>query len=393
MRVSRIAQLGIAGAAAFVAGWTSMTAPSGDYARLGLANPNNAAPFIDAVLRGDLAGAVHDQPVMGLTSLVVRLPFAGLGRLIDGRLLEYRLGALVCALALAVIAVALAVTGLRRGLWVGAISAAALLLFNLNLTGAISAGHPEELLGAGLATAAVAAAATRRPTAAGILLGAAVGTKPWALLAAVPVLLASVDIRRTIVAAAAAGAIALAPLPALSPGRFVEVNQALGATRRVYGQSAWSLVAVRIHRIVQLGSGEHRRISVALLPGGLNRGRAGLVVLPLAAGLGLLLKHRRPLALPHALALLAFLLLARTMLDPANLRYYAIPFLTAMAVWEGLHWNRLPLVGMCATTCLWLSFRGAGTGSTGETAFFLLWSSVLAVWLWRATTRSPATCS
>src|SRR4051794_26597682 len=51
----------------------------GDYTHRGAAtNTDNAAPVIDALLRGDLAGVPASQPVMGPVSVALRLPFAAL---------------------------------------------------------------------------------------------------------------------------------------------------------------------------------------------------------------------------------------------------------------------------------------------------------------------------
>src|SRR5579875_2892064 len=66
---------------------------------------------------------------------------------------------------------------------------------------ALEAGHPEELLGAALLLAAVLCALRGRPLATGALLGLAIGSKEWAVVAVGP-LLATVASRRGLAAAA-----------------------------------------------------------------------------------------------------------------------------------------------------------------------------------------------
>src|SRR5207302_1113379 len=57
-------------------------------------------------------------------------------------------------------------------------------------------GHPEELLGAAMCAGALLLAARGRSLAAGVLLGLAIATKQWAVLAFVPTLLAAREARR-----------------------------------------------------------------------------------------------------------------------------------------------------------------------------------------------------
>ena len=61
----------------------------------------DAAPGIDALARLDLGGFLRAAPLMGPVSLVVRAPFAALAG--GDQLLAYRLGALPCLAAMAVL--------------------------------------------------------------------------------------------------------------------------------------------------------------------------------------------------------------------------------------------------------------------------------------------------
>ena len=90
--------LGIALAAAFV----SAGPPLGvDYAGPSWIGTNAAGPSIEALAHGRLHAFFAEQPMMGAFSLVLRAPFLAFADLLGGKLLmEYRLGAFPCVLAL-----------------------------------------------------------------------------------------------------------------------------------------------------------------------------------------------------------------------------------------------------------------------------------------------------
>ncbi len=147
-----------------------------------------------------------------------------------GELAVYRLVALPCLLAVAALAVWLAadMRALGRSTLARAIAVGVCLANPLTLR-ALELGHPEDLLGGVLCVAAVLFALRGRPLWAGLLLGAAIANKEWALLAVGPVLLA-LPSRRVLcltMAAAAMGAV-LAPAGARARGQFPR----LGARHR-----------------------------------------------------------------------------------------------------------------------------------------------------------------
>ncbi|MDQ3936797.1 MAG: hypothetical protein M3340_19435, partial [Actinomycetota bacterium] len=72
---------------------------------VGLDYPEDAGPAIDALASGDVGGFLEKQPAMGVVSLVLRAPLAALA---GGDVAAYRLGALVCILAAAAVAVVVA---------------------------------------------------------------------------------------------------------------------------------------------------------------------------------------------------------------------------------------------------------------------------------------------
>jgi hypothetical protein len=186
-----------------------------------------AAP-IHALATGHLHGFVATQPVMGPTSLLVRAPFAALGiQLTGGTATDlYRLGAFPCLLAAGLLAVYL-FTRMRRLSRRPLALALVPLLVALNplTTKALRFGHPEEILAATLCVAAILAAARRHWLIAGILLGAGVATKQWALLAAVPVIAVAGEERaRTAIAAATTAALLVIPMAAGDLQRFIDAN-------------------------------------------------------------------------------------------------------------------------------------------------------------------------
>src|ERR1700676_3142606 len=76
--------------------WSTPT--SGDYWPGGqVLGDSNPAPAIEALAHGHLGAFVANQPVMGLVSLLLRLPAAAVAHAKPGHpLLEYRLGVVLC---------------------------------------------------------------------------------------------------------------------------------------------------------------------------------------------------------------------------------------------------------------------------------------------------------
>ncbi|MGZ4286847.1 MAG: hypothetical protein ACXVW5_21845 [Solirubrobacteraceae bacterium] len=149
---------------------------------------DDPVPALSALAHGQVLVAAHSQPLMSLTSILLRLPFVVLGSLFGaGTLASYRLGVFACGLVAGVVAVAVVEFARARGrsALIAALIAA-LIVINPVTIGLERAGHPEGLLGGALWLAAVLAAISDRPLLAGAMLGLAIGTKQWAVLAAVP---------------------------------------------------------------------------------------------------------------------------------------------------------------------------------------------------------------
>jgi hypothetical protein len=361
-------------ALAVAAAVVALAQPSlGDYTHVAPTNADNAAPVIDAVLRGDMARVPAVQPVMGPVSVALRLPFAALGRALGDRQLEYWLGGVACLWALAALAILLAVRVRRRdgGLTAPAVVVLVLVANPLTLA-ALDAGHPEELLAGALATAAVMAAAADRPRLTGLLLGLALATKPWAALA-VPVVFAALPRGRRRSAMLLAGGTALlllAPLAAADPHRFFGGSRELTESMRVYPASAWWPLANDV------------AANAWSMPLGLTRSAGQLLAAAIAGAAGLAaIRRGRALSLEGALALLAGVMLARCVVDPLNLAYYAIPFIIALVAWESAQRRGLPVVSLSASVLAWATGLHPVANPALACALYLAWSVPLAVFL------------
>jgi hypothetical protein len=373
--------------------------PMGDYTSAGLSNPDNAAPAIGALVGGHPGRAIDVQPVMGPVSLVLRWPFAALGHALGDRQLEYWFGAAACLWVLALLAgwLALRARALSRERLAGP-AVALLLLANPVTLAALSAGHPEELLAAALAVAAVLAAARDRAALTGVLLALGVATKPWAALAGpVALLVLSRGHARAVVTGAVLTALLLVPLTLANPDRTLGGARDLGKEARVYAPSAWWPVAER-HPVMRV-EGAGRIPDAAALPAGLTRSAGQLAIAALTLALVLAyMRRRRPVTLADGLALLAGLMLARCLLDPVNLFYYGVPFVVALVAWETHARRGVPLVSIAAGAALWLTAGHPGANRDLMCALYLAWSVPLAAWLcarparlrWRLGSPRPA---
>lgn len=356
--------------------------PMGDYADPVGGNLDNAAPALGALIEGDVGHAIDVQPIMGPVSLVLRWPFAAAGNAIGDRQLEYAFGATACLWVLVLLAgwLALRTHRVSRERLAGPV-VVLLLVANPVTLEALSAGHPEEIVTAALATAAVIAAGRDRAGLAGLLLGLAVATKPWAALAGPVVLLVLArGYMRTVAIAALTALALLGPMVALNPDRAQAGAEVLREQTRVNVASVWWPVAEQ--RPVTHVSGGAELPDVAVMPGGLTRSAGqlaiGLLTLALAFAYA---RRRRPVELADGLALLAGLMLARGLLDPFNLLYYAVPFVVALVAWEALARRGVPVVSIAACIALWATVGHPAENRDLANALYLAWSLPLAGWL------------
>jgi hypothetical protein len=357
-------------------------------------------------VHGHLTDFLRGIPVYG-GSLVLRAPFALLTDLWGGgELAVYRMVALPCLLAAAALGVWLVADMRRRGRAPLARAVAlALCVANPLTLSALEVGHPEELLGGALCVAAVLLAARGRAAWAGLLLGAAVANKEWALLALLPVLLALPSRRLPCLLLASAVASAI-----LAPAALVHAGGFLAATRATATPSSsifqpWQIWWFLGHHgaIVRgtfgrvkpgyrtgpswAGELSHPLVVAVMLPLGGRlwwrkragaRARGGRFVGP-----GSAVGRRVVLAEREALLLLVLLLLARCMLDTWDTAYYALPFLLALTAWECRGERGLPALALTASALAWIDFQWLPYHASpdAQAACFLLWTLPLATGL------------
>ncbi len=201
-------------------------------------------------------------------------------------------------------------------------------------------GHPEEVLAATLATAAVLAAIRGRNGLTWLLLGLAVGTKQWALLAAPCVLLALPE--RRIATAVKAGALALAlsaTLPLARPGAFAQADSAVGGIGFTDPFSLWWPVGPRsIPAHAAFAPTAH------LLPFGITRSVAAAFGLVSRFGALWLYWSRSSDGPPSQPAGAAGVLRPGPLSDrPDPLQYNFVALLIPLAAWEAVELGRLPV--------------------------------------------------
>jgi hypothetical protein len=344
--------------------------------------PLDAGPTLDALTSGHVWRAIENQPLMGSFSILLRAPFVAVTHAAGGDAsLRYQAGAVPCLAVAGLLSVAL---GRWRGEQPGPRGVRVLIVLiavaNSASAAAISFGHPEEALGAALAVAAVALAWQEHPTAAAIMLGLALATKQWAVLAIAPTLLAAPSrqrLRLAVLAGSLAAALTL-PLVVANLGAFGRVSrQAAGAGSLVNHATWWFWVGTPFPH--WLSSSVHPAIALSAVP---------FALISLRRGRG----HR------DALPILALAFLMRCVLDPANNEYYHLPLLLALLAWEALERRLIPYVTLLTAACLFVTFRYV-TAASGTTlsVVYVTWTTALVLYLlgaldllpWKARRRSP----
>jgi hypothetical protein len=331
---------------------------AGDY---GVTRPvagDNAAPGIEALLHGSVAGYLAHQPLIGLTTILLRLPLAALGSALGGDdLMIYKFGALACMLPLALAAAWLiAAPGLPLRLRLLRLLTVVAVIQSPILRAAVQTGHPEDLVAAVLATASVVAATRGHARWAAVLLGLSIGEKEWAVIAVVPVMIALPGRRREVGAIAAALVVLLSGIVWLGdPAAF---EQALHAERAMFLSPVSLLwpIATPVH----LAGGGYLKVARPI-PWGLTRTGASSAQLAAAAVLGgaWYLRVRRRGASCNPICLLALLGAMRCICDTQALPYYWLAMLIPVATWESTE-NRVPVATLCLSLMVWVLFGAMG---------------------------------
>ncbi len=344
-----------------------------------------AAPAMKALSAGDVSGFLEQAPAYG-GSLILRAPFAlAASALGGGELAVFRAVSIPCLVAGAILALVLAGRMLRSGRAHGACVLVVLLAAaNPIAIKALEIGHPEELLCAALAICAVLAAARERVLLAAVLLGLAIASKAWAVLAIGPVLLALPG--RRLLALAVAGTVCaaiVAPLMLAGSGDAVVHGARMTGGIFTPWQVWWPLGDVTNIGVDGSFHAGARAAPVWLQQ--LTHPLIALLVVPLSL---LYWRRNRGDLAPrpeHVLGLLALLLLLRCILDPWNTSYYELPFLLALLSWEALcRPSRPPVLTLAATAATWVTFVSLRNADPDLLcAVMLAWSLPLAAWLAR----------
>jgi hypothetical protein len=258
-----------------------------------------------------------------------------------------------------------------------------LIAVNPLTTKALRFGHPEELLASALCVGAVLAAGRKRPIVAGVLLGAAVATKQWALLAVLPVLAAAAEERgRIALAAAGTAALFIVPMAAGDFHRLVQANH--GAGVGIGGVMPTSIWFGFGRDVTVLIGANGATTPPRALPAALGAVSHPLILVSGAALAVGWWRYRRDGAQPEdALLLLALIMLVRCVLDPISNSYYHLPFLMSLAAWEGLRRRGAPVLSLSAALLIgitiWLANGGIGLAELNR--FYLAWALPLAAGL------------
>ena len=244
-------------------------------------------------------------------------------------------------------------------------------------------GHPEEVVGAVLCVGAMLAAVRGRPAVAGVLVGLAVASKPWAVVAVLPVLLAR-DARRVRCALLAAAACVAVLGPLLIWGTAAHtVGDAARNDTTIF--QPWQLFwffgkhTGPIQRIIGERVGYRASVPWA-------QAVSHPAVVLVAVGLALAWWPRRRPA--DALALLALVGLTRCLLDTWNTDYYGVPFLFALAAHEVVGRGRAPRATLVVTLAFWVTIELL-PGPDAQTAGYLAVAGTTWVCL-ALTTYAPA---
>ncbi len=321
---------------------------------------------------------------MGLTSILLRLPAVMIAHAAGANTAgEYRAGALMCFVAAALVCIWLAWYALEAGV-AGSAVAALLVLFAAAIVWSRAAffGHPEEPLAAALAIAAVVQAHRGRWLAAGILLGLAIGTKEWALLAAPAVAFAgSADVwRRMAVPAVVVTALMIAPFLIGNPTAFRAAHEAARAGQEHTNTPANIWFRFGHKELVAQDAGG---TAYAIYPSDFVGRNARPLVFLICLLTAPLYFRRHGFGSLEVLGLVAFLFLLRVVLDTQTFSYHHVPMLMAVAAWEVIARRRFPFVAIAAAAAFQLTARVVAPDLSADAfnALYLAWTLPLAAYL------------
>jgi hypothetical protein len=341
--------IAVAAASAFLA---STASSMGDW-------DADAAPAVHALAAGEVGAYLNAEALMGPFATLVQAPFVALSN--ASGVTAYKWASFPCLLSVGLLGLYLAGIARRRG--ASRVTQALIALFcllNPITFEALDLGHPEELLTAALAVAAIAAAAEKRFRTTALLLGLAIASKQWAVIGILPALLVLPTRRlRTGLLAVAVAAALFLPAIVASPSSFLGVQgEAAGTGRVVTPWSAWYPFSSSQTEVYAVG-GERLVAHVENAPSLADPIAHPLIVLlALAVPLAIARRRRLPITIADGFALLALLALLRCALDPVDNLYYHAPLLLAFVGWDAFSAQGLPLRSLLATTVAWVFWHG-----------------------------------
>jgi hypothetical protein len=335
-----------------------------------------ALPAFGALSHGHIGLFLDRCPAYG-GSMILRAPLALLPSLWGGGSLNiFQAVSAPAVLALSLFALLLWNAAARRGVKRAGWMALLLVMLNPLAYVALRIGHPEEILVACACIAAAIAAGRGRPGLAGALFGGAVASKPWAIVAAGPLLLALEQGRiRFLAFAGAVGTSIVAPL-VLHGGASVTATATVAHSTGTVANpwQVWWFLGNHVGP-VHRGFG-HVYYDYRTEPGWVATISHPVVVAVPAFVCALRYRTLRGRAWHDVLLLLAAVFFARCLLDTWNHHYYAFPAVLALGSWEVLARHRAPLAAWALTILNFLtiavlpSFATADVGS----AVYLAWS-------------------
>jgi len=318
---------------------------------------SDTAPAVHALAAGDVGSYLSAKAMMGPFATLVQAPFVALSA--ASGLVAYQWAVFPCLLAAGLLGLYLARIAARRGAGLTTqVLLAAFCLLNPLTFEALENGHPEEILTAALVVGALAAAGEKKPWRTAILLGLAIASKQWAVVAILPALmvLPAHRLRVGIGAAAVAGLLILPGLAA-APSSFVHVQtQAAGTGRVVTPWSVWYPLASPRTEVFEV-DGERLVAHAKDAPSLADPVSHPLIVLlTLVLPLAVAWRQGLPLSPSDGFALLALLALLRCVLDPVDNLYYHEPLLLALIGWDAFSSRGLPLrtlLGVAVALVFW----------------------------------------
>jgi hypothetical protein len=338
----------------------------GDYRR-------EVEPGLNALANGDLAAAVQHQANIGPFSVVLRAPLVALAHAFDaGELVSYRVGAVPCVAAAALLGAALLrwSRGTARPRFVESLILV-LAITTPAATEALNLGHPEEILTAALMVGGIVACLSGSYTLGAVLLGLAMATKQWAFLALGPALLAAGRTYwwRVVPAATAIAALLSLPLVLADHDRFVSATrEAASAPTKPLFQNWWYL----LHRELPFNLAQHTKPMIVI------------VAVPLT-----LIAVWRGGGVSRALPLLALLFVIRCVLDPQTQYYYHLPLILTLLAWDVQTRRRLPYATLATVGALLVtnSYIAEYSHFYVASVVYFLWTFALATYLVAAVVR------